>query len=201
MAPMRASSFILAAGLGVGALGLGVSPTLAPRIGSEAEATTAVLMTLDQMVRVSEHVVVAEPVERVSQWETIGESERIVTYTRLVIEAPVVGTGKQDVWVRTLGGSVGKIGQHVAGEAQFTLNQKALVFLARPSEKFVVTGMAQGHFPIDESDAARTLKSSPDTGTLLRSKKTSEPSAREQLVGETLARASEKIQAAKAAQK
>ena len=198
---MRASSFALAAVLGIAALTLGVSPTLAPRLGSEAEATTAVLMTLDEMVRVSEHVVVVEPVERVSQWETVGNSERIVTYTRVVIESPVVGQAQGEVWVRTLGGTVGKIGQHVAGEAQFTLHQKALVFLARPGEKFVVTGMAQGHFPIDESDAARTLKSSPDTGTLLRSKKSTGPSAREELVGETLARASQKIQAAKAAQK
>jgi hypothetical protein len=188
--------------LGLATLTLGVSSTtIAPRIGSEAEATTAVLMTLDEMVRVSEHVVVAEPVERVSQWETIGESERIVTYTRLSVESPIVGGANQDIWVRTLGGIVGKIGQHVAGEAQFTLHQKALVFLARPGDKFVVTGMAQGHFPIDDSGSARTLKSSPDTGTLLRSKKTSGPSAREELVGETLARASDKIQAAKAAQK
>lgn len=200
MPRMRASSFALAAVLGVAALTLGVSPTLAPRLGSEAEATTAVLMTLDEMVRVSDHVVVAEPLERVSQWEMVGDSQRIVTYTRLAIETPVVGAAKQDVWVRTLGGTVDKIGQHVAGEAQFTLNQKALVFLARPHEKFVVTGMAQGHFPLDESESGRPLKSSPDTGTLLRSKKASGPSAREELVGETLARASEKIQAAKAAQ-
>ena len=119
----------------------------------------------------------------------------------LVIESPVVGQAQGEVWVRTLGGTVGKIGQHVAGEAQFTLNQKALVFLARPGEKFVVTGMAQGHFPIDESDAARPLKTSPDTGTLLRSKRATGPSARDERLGESLARASEKLQAAKAAQK
>ncbi|MBL8740220.1 MAG: hypothetical protein JNK04_03970, partial [Myxococcales bacterium] len=98
---MRAPSFALAAGLrlvlGFAVVGLGMSPSFEPRIGSEAEATTAVLMTLDEMVRVSHHVVVAEPVERVSQWEQIGESQRIVTYTRLVIETPVVGGATLDV--------------------------------------------------------------------------------------------------------
>jgi hypothetical protein len=201
MPVMRASSFALAAALGIATATLGLSSDLTPRIGTEAEATTSVLMTLDEMVRVSDHVVVAEPVERVSQWEKVGDSERIVTYYRLSIESPVVGGATQDVWVRTLGGTVGKIGQHVAGEAQLTMNEKAVVFLARPGEKFVVTGMAQGHFPIDESNSSRTLRSSPDTGTLLRSKKATGPSAREELLGETLARASEKIRAAKAAQK
>ncbi len=201
MPVMRATSFVLVALLGTAALTLGVSPTLAPRIGSEAEATTAVLMTLDEMVRVSDRVVVAEPLERISMWEKIGESERIVTYTRLRIETPIVGSETQDVWVRTLGGTVGKIGQHVAGEAQLTLNQTSLVFVARARDAYVVTGMAQGHFPVDESDSARRLRSSPDTGTLLRSKKASGSSAREDLVGETLARASDKIRAAKAAQK
>ena len=201
---MRVSSFAFAACVTASALTLGVSPEGSPGIGSEAHATTAVLISLDEMLKSSDQVVVAQPLERFSQWEEIGQSRRIVTYTRLTIEELVVGSAKQDIWVRTLGGtspSGDKIGQHVAGEAEFTIGEPSLVFLTRRADNFVVTAMAQGHYPVESSGGVRKLKSSPNTGTLLRSKKAQGRSAREDLVGETLERATQKIQAAKAASK
>jgi hypothetical protein len=126
--------------------------------------------------------------------------ERALVRTRLRIRDADRGQRDARTSGCTLGGTVGKIGQHVAGEAQLTLNQTSLVFVAR-TQATSSPAWRRGHFPVDESDSARRLRSSPDTGTLLRSKKASGSSAREDLVGETLARASDKIRAAKAAQK
>ncbi len=195
---MRAPSFIVAAVL---ALSLGSSPRGAISLGTEAEATVAVLLPLEEMVKVSEHVVVAQPVDRYSQWEELGGGKRIVTYTKLLIEEPVVGKPGKEIWVRTLGGKVDKIGQHVAGEAQLTLGETSLVFLAKTGGTFAVTGMAQGHYPLAEDSKDRLLKSSPDTGTLLKPKGGDRRSARDELLGETLAKAKAKIRAAKATQK
>lgn len=177
-------------------------------VGTEAHATVSVLMSLDELVDKSSFAVVAQPVESYSKWEELGGAKRIVTYTRLVLEESVFGDAgttknKNDVWVRTLGGKVEGIGQHVAGEAQFAVGETSLVFLSRaPDSTAIVVGMAQGHYPLVASTDDRVLRSSPDTGTLIPRKK-GEPtaSARDQLIGETLTAARAKILKAKKAKK
>lgn len=174
-----------------------------PILGSEAHATVSVLMTMDELVSGSAVVLVGQPVERKSQWEELGGSKRIVTYTRILVEETMGGEGRpESVWVRTLGGRVGDIGQHVAGEAQFTIGETAVVFLAKAGEALVVAGMAQGHFPLIVGGDDRVLTSSPDTGTLLKRKK-DDPArtARDELVGSTLANARKRVASAFKAKK
>src|SRR5262249_32341508 len=73
-----------------------------------------------------------------------------------------------EVWVRTLGGSVGSIGQAVPGEAQLANGSRALLFLAEVKGVVVVAAMSQGHYPVvlDDKGVAR-LAGSPDTGLLI----------------------------------
>jgi hypothetical protein len=161
-----------------------------------AHATTSVLLTLDELVLASERIAVVRATERKSQWEEVAGSRRIVTYTKLEIDQTVDGPDQaSSVWVRTLGGRVGDLGQHVAGEAQLRLGERALVFLARGEGAVVVAGMAQGHFPIVELDGARPkLAPSPDAGRLLPRRGPS-LSAREALVGKALDEALDGVRA------
>jgi hypothetical protein len=204
---MRATSFFAAVVLGAGALVLSPDPTTGGAGVREAHATVALLMSTEELVAVSKHVVVGEPVERFSKWEKVGGSNRIVTYTRLVVSEGIVAAPESEsVWVRTLGGKVDKIGQSVAGEAEFKIGEPAVVFLASlpsegESETLVVVGMAQGHYPIETKDGERVLRSSPDTGHLVRKKGESRRSAREDLVGAKLDVARTKILEAAKAQK
>jgi hypothetical protein len=192
---MRASVFAVSA-LVFGAAVFGVPSTRdGVSFGTDAHATTSVLISLDEMVALSEQVAVATPIERYSQWEELGGGRRIVTYTKLSVEETITGTERGEVWVRTLGGKVDKIGQHVAGEAQFTTGERTVVFLAKAGDATVVTGMAQGHFPLVEEQGKVRLKSSPDTGTLLP-RRGPTVSAREVLVGREIAEARQKILAA-----
>jgi hypothetical protein len=184
-----------------------VDPGGALSVGREAHATISVLMTLPELVERTGAAVVAQPVERISRWEEVGGSKRIVTYTRLVLEQTVIGDLKSvasakvkksdvsEVWVRTLGGKVDGIGQQVAGEVQFSIGETSLVFLARAADgAVVVVGMAQGHFPLIASADDRVLASSPDTGTLIPRKKTDPPrTARDELLGEKLSVARDRI--------
>lgn len=157
----------------------------------------AIQVSLDELVSFASYVVVATATEQRSQWEELGGARRIVTYTRLSIDRTVAGQPDDtDVWVRTLGGVVGDVGQQVAGDAHLKIGSQAMLFLTRVGSAVVVSAMAQGHYPIvDVAEprgltggpriAVRRLAASPGSGTLLARPGPS-ISAREQLVGATL---------------
>jgi hypothetical protein len=168
--------------------GIALSPD-APLEGARpAAATVSVLLSLDSLVNGSTFVVVATASEKYSVWEDWPSGRRIVTYTKLSIERAAVGSPGTEIWVRTLGGVVGAIGQSVSGEAQIALGARSLLFLRKTDTAVAVTAMAQGHFPVVPESANATrfrLAPSPDAGTLLPRRGPS-ISAREQLVGVTL---------------
>jgi hypothetical protein len=121
---------------------------------SIAEASLFREATLELLTQRSSLVIEGTPVEARTLWEeTPTSGRRIVTYTRVVPSRTVLGTASGDVWVRTLGGRVDKVGQIVEGEASLGLNRKALLFL-RPGVAGVmsVTEMGQGHYLLQPDD-------------------------------------------------
>ncbi|WP_437539292.1 hypothetical protein WME79_23745 [Sorangium sp. So ce726] len=164
-----------------------------------AQAAVAIQLSLDELVAAASYVVVATAIEQRSQWEELGGARRIVTYTRLSIDRTVAGQPDGEVWVRTLGGVVGDVGQHVSGDAQIAIGAQAMVFVSRVGSALVVSGMAQGHYPVVDGEekptvaggagarriAVRRLAVSPDSGTVLP-RPGPAISAREQLIGATL---------------
>ncbi|WP_437738476.1 hypothetical protein [Sorangium sp. So ce1335] len=189
--------------------------TLTPNVGSapaadvsagallagprSAQAAVAVQLSLEELVSRAAFVVVATATEQRSQWEELGGARRIVTYTRLSVDRPVAGQPDGEIWVRTLGGVVGDVGQQVSGDAQLRIGAQAMLFVSRAGGALVVSGMAQGHYPVVDGEepatvtgraraprvAVRRLTASPDTGTVLP-RTGPAISAREQLVGATL---------------
>lgn len=155
---------------------------LAPR----AEAHTARLLTLDELCAMSAHVVVGTAGERHSVWEDLPSGRRIVTYTRVSVDRVVAGSPASELWVRTLGGAVGSIGQAVPGEVQLPFGSRSLLFLVEVNNVTVVAAMSQGHYPVvaDDKGVAR-LAPSPETGMLIPRPGPS-VSARERLVGITV---------------
>jgi hypothetical protein len=166
------------------ALATALSLALAPP--RRADATTARLITLEELVGYSTYVVVATAGEHRSVWEDLPSGRRIVTYTRVAVERDIVGAPAAELWVRTLGGAVDKIGQSVPGEARLATGSRSVLFLTKANGVLVVAGMAQGHFPlvVDDKGVSR-LTTSPDTGLLIARPGPS-ISARERLVGATL---------------
>jgi hypothetical protein len=175
------------------------SPERGLHAPAEAEASVAVAYTLEELVKQSPQAIVAEAMEQTSAWEKIGGSKRIVTYTRLELRDNVYGDAPGELWVRTLGGAVGKIGQSVAGEASFTVGKESLVFLTQTKTgTWVVSGAAQGHYPIvvADDDAPR-LTLSPLSGKVVKKKKT-KVSVQEALGGQPVADGVDRVRAAKA---
>jgi hypothetical protein len=182
---MNRRAFLLASALTLPPL-LTLSPGTLATHGlrvADAGAAVSVLISMEELVERSAYVVVATAGERRSAWEDMPSGKRIVTYTKLTVERAVVGAPDKEIWVRTLGGVVDKIGQSVAGEAQIGAGSRGLFFLTQASTALVVTGMAQGHFLVvsDDKGVAR-LAPSPDPGMLIP-RRGPTISAQERLVG------------------
>jgi hypothetical protein len=198
---MDRRAFLLGSLLALPALSL-VAPTLV-RLAPEAFASTSRLITLDELVGYSTYVVVGTAGEHHSAWEDLPSGRRIITYTRVTVERAVATapghTAPTELWVRTLGGVVDKIGQAVPGEVQLRAGSRSLLFLTQGTGVVVVAAMTQGHYPIvtDEKGAVR-LASSPDVGMLVARPG---PSvwAHERLVGATLEDAAGLVQQARKA--
>ena len=140
----------------------------------DAGASTSVAIPFDALVQASSAAAFVTPVTETSVWE----GGRIVTYTDVHVDELVAGSGlAAEVWVRTLGGEVGQIGQIVEGEPVFTVGRPSLVFVkpARvlPSQAeasgegtipgvYAVTARAQGQFPVvlDDKGELRVGESS-----------------------------------------
>jgi hypothetical protein len=143
-----------------GALAL-VMALVVTLVARDGRASVSVAVTWDGLLRESSAAGILTPVESRSAWE----DGRIYTYTRLSVDRSVAGalSAGSSVWVRTMGGVVGKIGQIVEGEAVFTPGHASLLFLhPGPIGAFEVTARGQGQFPVVTDDAktpARVVRS------------------------------------------
>jgi hypothetical protein len=128
-----------------------------------AEASVARSVSLKELVQRSRSVVVATPLGASANWERLGGSRRIVTYTRVRVDQLVRGSdpGSSELIVRTLGGSVGKIGQLVEGQAELRPGQSSLLFtLELERDLYGITALAQGEYRVVPEAAGRVLRPS-----------------------------------------
>jgi hypothetical protein len=147
---------------------------------SDARASTSIAIPFETLCGKSTAAAFVTPVTQTSIWE----AGRIVTYTDVHVDQQVAGTGlAPEVWVRTLGGEVGQVGQLVEGEAVLTVGRPSLLFLrpaialaagaaaAEPATMpgaYTVTARAQGQFAVvmDERHTLRVRQSSGVGATL-----------------------------------
>ncbi len=139
-------------------VGTAAAGALLPNLAS---ASVARGVKLDELVRRSAHIFRGRPLEAYSEWARFGEERRIVTYTRIRVDEPLVGAGEPELLVRTLGGTVGDLGQIVHGEAQLLINEDCVAFLMTQRDGVLaVTAMAQGHYPLS-GDSSGVLRLNP----------------------------------------
>lgn len=173
-------------GLAASAAGAGVS--------ARASATTVRSVSLPALVRSSKRIVVVTPLDAESHFEELGRRRRIVTDTRVRLEETIAESeaSETELLVRTLGGSVGDLGEHVHGQARLALGETCVVFLLPgPDGLHYVSAMAQGHYPLRRTDEPRLLRS-PDLPEILGF----EGSAVRALAGQRLGVARDRIRAA-----
>ena len=151
---------------------LALAPLAAATVSSDANASVMIAVPFDSLVKDADAVAVIAPQESKSVWE----EGRIYTYTRVKVEQGVAGdTSGSDVWIRTMGGVVGKVGQLVDGEPVFTPNKPNLLFLRKfkAGGTWEVSARAQGQYPVvvDELSKKRRITRSANVGMLLPPKR------------------------------
>lgn len=156
----------------------------------EASATLVRGLSLEQLSKTSDHILVGTALEATSRWEVLGGRRRIVTDTRVRVDDVVARATPSDLEleVRTLGGTIGDIASLVYGEAQLSLEQPCLLFLANHDNgQRRVVGMAQGHYPLQpDARAGLRLLASPRMPELVGK---ASPFAFHRLVGKQLTEA------------
>ena len=173
---------------------LGLASGAAAGVFSATTSATIVrAMSLRALVQGSSRILVITPLSAESHFEDLGRRRRIVTDTRVrVDEAVAKGEGAgSELMVRTLGGSIDRLGELVHGQARLVFGQACVAFLLQaPDGLHYVNGMAQGHYPLRLS-AGRELDSSPDLPEIVDF----ESSAVKELAGSALDKAGTRIRA------
>jgi len=173
---------------------LGLSSAAATSVlGVKASATVARSLTLEALVRSSSRISVVTALASESHFEELGRRRRVVTDTRVRVEEAIAKgeSVESELMVRTLGGSVGRLGELVHGQAHLALGEPCVAFLLRgPDGLHYVNGMAQGHYPLTQGNVKRLLQSR-DLGEVLQA----EGSAVRTLVGSELGAAATRIRA------
>lgn len=171
---------------------VGVGAGLASGVFTQQAAATIVRsLSLPALVQGSRRIVVLTPLSAESHVEELGRRRRIVTDTRVRVEEAVAKAAglPSELMVRTLGGTMGDVGELVHGQAQLTVGQQCVTFLLEaPDGLHYVNGMAQGHYPL-RGASARQLASSPDLPKILDF----DSSAVKTLVGSELGEATRRI--------
>ncbi len=117
-------------------------------VAGVAGASVVIPLSIEQLAQKAEVVVRGRVTAQHADWTRGG---RIVTTTTLAVTEALKGQPDAQVEVRSLGGSVGGVGQQVAGEVHFASGEEVVVFL-RPTGlqggSYAVVGMAQGKFAV-----------------------------------------------------
>jgi hypothetical protein len=173
--------------LSAGAAGLML---LSPALGA---ASVARALSLRELCRMSERVVIGTAVHAQSSWVVSHGRRRIVTDVIVRVDSMLAGPdADRELIFRTLGGRIGDDGEIVHGEAMLLIGKTAVLF-ATAADGGVrrVAGMSQGHYPLRVVNGERVLAPSPRSFTLV-----GKDSARARLVGKRLADAAGVIRSA-----
>jgi hypothetical protein len=123
-----------------------------------ASASLARALSVAELVRRSDAVVLLTPLAAKSQWETIYGRRRIVTYTEVRIDEMMAGAVlTTPLLVRTLGGRVDRDAQIVHGESVLLIGELGVAFVRQSDGSAVqISGMSQGYYPVfSASDGSR----------------------------------------------
>lgn len=139
---------------------------------SPARAATVLALSLPELVREADEIVIARAVAQSSRYRAT-EPHMIVTDVELRVVDSLKGKARagQSLVATHLGGAVGKLGLRVPGEASFPSDRSVIVFLEKNAKlgELNVVGMSQGVLPIvGEGASAEVLPAGGDTRLMRR---------------------------------
>lgn len=144
--------------------------------GSSALATSVLKMSLHDLAKNSESIVLARVEDQSARYDA---NKEIYTYVTLRVLDPVKGmkaehgknaTSDQLITIRQIGGIVGNIASVVSGMPKFTKGEEVVVFLSKKDSAGYpwVMGLQQGKYTVvtDETGARHVRNELEDLGLL-----------------------------------
>lgn len=117
------------------------------------EATTVEKLSLEELTRKSQKILVGRCVSTESRWNE--KNTLILTFSKFSVSEDLKGESGGWVTVMTVGGTVNGITQTVAGTPQFAPDDEAILFLeATKSSHWQPVGLSQGRFRILKESGA-----------------------------------------------
>ncbi len=106
--------------------------------------------TVPELTQGATGIIRGHVVQMVSQWDDQGKT--IFTYTTILVDTWLKGSGPKTITIRTPGGEVGDIGLWVEDMPVFAEGQEVITFLVSSETETVmaVKGLFQGKFTVEE---------------------------------------------------
>ncbi len=121
---------------------------------SAVQALTVIARDFDQLVARADTVFKGTVTAKQSEWTGEGANRHIVTFVTFQVEETYKGSPASTQTLRILGGTVGDDTLQVPEMPQFTVGQKAVLFVVNNGKQFCpLVGIAQGRFHV-RNDAA-----------------------------------------------
>ena len=118
-----------------------------PVLVSGVEATTVKQLSLEQMVRGSQRIILGRCVSLETYWNKT--RTRILTATRFAVTEDLKGESRGAATVVTVGGTMDGLTQVVSGTPRFREHEEVLLFLeAGKGDYWILMGLSQGMFRI-----------------------------------------------------
>jgi hypothetical protein len=112
-----------------------------------AESTTVEKLSLEELTRRSQKIVLGRCVSTESRWNE--KNTLILTFSKFSVSEDLKGQSHGSVTVMTVGGTVNGITQTVSGSPQFSPDEEAVLFLETTKSRYwQPVGLSQGRFRI-----------------------------------------------------
>lgn len=120
-----------------------------------ARATTVERLTLDDLVKKANKIVVGRVNGTRTYWANNGKL--ILTGYTIEVQETIKGQASRTIEVTTIGGTIGDVTLHVAGMPSFERGESAVVFLENSGVYSTVVGLGQGKFEVDNGEVANNV--------------------------------------------
>ena len=150
-----------------------------------AFATTVQKLSLQDLTKRSDSIVMARVTDAVSAWDA-GHKEIYTTYTLQILNSVKGRKGESTVTIRQIGGTVDNIASIVPGMPSFKKGEQVVVFLTQKDAAGYpwVMGLQQGKYTVVEKDGAKFVRNDlADTELMLNGKKVQSTTSPDQPLG------------------
>jgi hypothetical protein len=130
-----------------------IAATFAAIALHNAQATTVVPPSFDELVEQAQVIFQGTVTETQSQWAGEGGSRRIVTYVTFKVDEAIKGDAGATYTIRMLGGTVDGQTMEVTDSPKFKVGDRDIVFVENNGSQFIpLVGIMHGRFHVERDN-------------------------------------------------